>query len=272
MKTDFQPFSPRYIRNILATEKLWLSRNRGQNYLICKEVAENIVATIPKELLVFEVGCGLGALTHLVAQNQPITAIEVDFGVYQLFGGLFSHPNLTLIHADFLKFDFEILENKKWYFLSNLPYSISGEAIRIFVNEPRFEFGTLMLQKEFVDRMQAKPGSKLYGVLAILSQTFIDFQIQNSSVNHKCFFPEPSISSAVITLQKKQQDFTQEDLRAFVMTGFSKRRKTLANNLKSLNISADQIESAGINPRIRPEQLAPSEWVELMKILMLVQK
>jgi len=266
LNSDYQPFSPRFIRDILSKEKLWLSRSRGQNYLICREIAESIVATVPAKMPVFEVGYGLGALTHLVAEKHPITSIEVDFGIFTLFGRLFTHPNLKLIHADFLKFDFENLEDQEWYFLSNLPYSISGEAIRTFVNEPRFKKGTLMLQKEFVDRMLSKPGNKLYGVLSVLSQTFLEIHIENSSVHPKCFFPEPSVSSAVVTIHKKAQAFHQDTLRKFVMTGFAKRRKTLANNLKTLGISAEDIAKIGIDPKIRPEQVSPQDWINLMQI------
>lgn len=267
LNSDYQPFSPRFIRDILSKEKLWLSRSRGQNYLICREIAESIAATVPAKIPVFEVGGGLGALTHLVAEKQPITSIEVDFGIFTLFGRLFTHPNLKLIHADFLKFDFEKLEDQEWYFLSNLPYSISGEAIRTFVNEPRFKKGTLMLQKEFVDRMLSKSGNKLYGVLSILSQTFLEIHIENPSVHSKCFFPEPSVSSVVVTIRKKAQDFSQDALRKFVMTGFAKRRKTLANNLKTLGISAAEIEKTGLDPKIRPEQVSPQDWINLMQSL-----
>jgi 16S rRNA (adenine1518-N6/adenine1519-N6)-dimethyltransferase len=48
-------------------------------------------------------------------------------------------------------------------------------------------------------------------------------------------------------------------LRLLVATAFSQRRKTLRNGLKSL-LSAQEIESCGIDPQLRPETLTPAQF------------
>ena len=53
-----------------------------------------------------------------------------------------------------------------------------------------------------------------------------------------------------------------ENLEKIVKLAFSKRRKTIANNLKPLFTKA-QIESVGINQRARAEELSVDEFVAL---------
>jgi 16S rRNA (adenine1518-N6/adenine1519-N6)-dimethyltransferase len=48
-------------------------------------------------------------------------------------------------------------------------------------------------------------------------------------------------------------------LRTLVTAAFSHRRKTLRNSLKGL-LGAEDIESCGIDPQLRPETLAPAQF------------
>ncbi len=174
---NYTPFSPVFIRNTLKNAGLWLSKNRGQNYLIDKSIAEKIVSLIPENIPVFEVGTGFGALSILLSDKHPLQTVEIDRGIVALLHELLPNLGDNLIHDDFLKMPLDLIDKNTWL-VSNLPYSISGEAMRRFIDTNNFEKGVLMLQKEFVERMNAPVGSKSYGLLSVISQLFLDINIE----------------------------------------------------------------------------------------------
>ncbi len=114
----YDPYSPATVSALLRESGLWLSRNRGQNYLIDRNVAEKIVSLVPSGLPVLEVGSGLGALTALIAPERPVTAVEIDGGIVRLFSGFTFTPNLNLVEGEFLKFDTGALPEREYAFVS----------------------------------------------------------------------------------------------------------------------------------------------------------
>lgn len=259
----YAPFSPAWVRKVLAENRLWLARDRGQNYLIDRNAAEKIVALVPANVRVLEVGSGLGAITHLVAENHDTIAVEIDAGVYRLLESLVSSPRLTLVHADFLDFDEDAAGITGAWFVSNLPYSISGEAIRKFIAKPCYREGLVMLQREFVDRMTAGPGGEQYGVLAILCGTYLE-TVRQFTVGRNSFFPAPTIDSEVVRITKKSvPGLPQDDFARFLRQAFLSRRKTVSNNLKPLGFDAASLEALGVNPKARPEELGIDVWKQL---------
>lgn len=261
---NFNPYSPSFIKKTLKQNDLWLSDKRGQNYLIDQNIAQKIVNEIPTSKTVFEVGTGLGALTHLIAEQHEIYSLEIDKGIIDMVSVFLNLPNIHLIHGDILKFDIEKLPNADWIFVSNVPYSISGEVIRLFIEWDKFDTGILMLQKEFVERMSSPTGTKNYGILGILCQTFLSID-RLFPVNRTTFFPAPSIDSEVVRIRKKNVPIHQSHFKEFLASGFYSRRKTLRNNMKRIGISGDQLENTGVDPALRPEQLSVENWQELFE-------
>lgn len=265
---SYKPFSPAWVRQTLADHKLWLARDRGQNYLVDRNAAERILALVPEGVMVLEVGSGLGAITHLLAESHETVAVEIDAGVYRLLASLISSPRLRLIHGDFLSFDEAAAGITDAWFVSNLPYSISGEAIRKFIAAPCYHEGLVMLQREFVDRMTAGPGDEQYGVLAILCGAYLETSRQ-FSVGKNSFFPAPSIDSEVVRMSKKPMaDLPQDEFARFLRQAFLSRRKTVANNLKPLGFDASRLELAGIDPKSRPETIGIEDWKRLFHLVM----
>ena len=82
----------------------------------------------------------------------------------------------------------------------------------------------------------------------------------------EAFVPRPKVDSAIVrliphdTLPYPADDY--ETFESSVRQGFSQRRKTLRNNLKSI-LTADEIAALGIDPAKRPEVLTLEEWVVL---------
>ena len=80
------------------------------------------------------------------------------------------------------------------------------------------------------------------------------------------FNPPPKVISAFINLKPHQETLLAKELEPrfdeVVRHTFSQPRKTLANNLKKL-FSSQQIESLGIDPGIRPQNIKITELVRL---------
>ncbi len=121
---------------------------------------------------------------------------------------------------------------------------------------------TFMLQKEVADRIIANHGSKTYGRLSVMMQTF--FQVESIyTVPKESFNPKPKIESSIIYLKTRAKPLTENTklLEKIVKVSFSQRRKTLKNCLKSI-LSQEQTE---IDLSQRAEMLNIENFITLMK-------
>jgi len=247
----------------------------GQHFLHDQGILARIVAAIaPKpEDRVVEIGPGEGALTlPLLRAAGKLTAIELDRDLIEpLRTKAQNIGDLTIISADALTVDFSALAHgKPIRLVGNLPYNISTPILfHCLEHAAAIADMHFMLQKEVVDRMAAAPGSKTYGRLSVMLQLRCTVE-PLLKVPPGAFRPPPKVDSAVVRLaplpatQLPDTDFAL--IEKLVRTAFGQRRKTLSNALRDLASSA-QIEAAGIDPRARAEQLAPSAYVALAQFL-----
>jgi 16S rRNA (adenine1518-N6/adenine1519-N6)-dimethyltransferase len=150
--------------------------------------------------------------------------------------------------------------------VGNLPYNISSPLLFHLM-----EYGQaiidmhFMLQKEVVERITAKPGSKTYGRLSVMLQYACATEYL-FTVGPENFTPPPKVDSAIIRLtpyQTKPYSATSEsDLSDLVRQSFSQKRKTLRNNLKGW-LTDDDIEACGVRPSDRAETLSVADFVAL---------
>jgi 16S rRNA (adenine1518-N6/adenine1519-N6)-dimethyltransferase len=90
-----------------------------------------------------------------------------------------------------------------------------------------------MLQREFAERMVAKPGSDEYGRLSVGVYYRADCEIV-FNVSRNSFWPQPKVDSCVVKLVPKPAPFDVADKEAFFNVTkaiFSHRRKKIANSL-----------------------------------------
>ena len=125
-----------------------------------------------------------------------------------------------------------------------------------------------MLQLEVVDRLAAKPGSKTYGRLSVITQYYCQID-KLFNVPPGAFNPPPKVMSAIVRLVPRPFSIQSNNPDLFervVKTSFAQRRKTLRNNLKQL-LSTEQLETLADNISLdlglRPEQLSPEDFVNL---------
>ncbi len=272
MKPDTHP------KAIFKAKGLAPKKWMGQNLLVEPSYLGMIVdaARISEGDHIVEIGAGLGALTReLVRRNVTVWAIEVDAGFFRELEVTFrNEPNVRLIHRDVLKFDFRSLavDIGKLKVVANLPYSLSSRLVFTFQeNRDIFDYAVVMLQKEVAERLVAGPGSRDYGALTVLLAATTKAQAL-FDIPPSAFYPRPEVVSTLIRIvfpDPPPYNVTDhKTLTKLVKSGFSSRRKTLRNALKSLTLpglSFDQIESVagltGIDLGRRAETLSPEEFV-----------
>ena len=229
-----------------------------------------------------EIGPGRGALTRpLVPRVRRVIAVEIDRDLAaDLRASL--EPRLRVIEGDFLKVDLdEVLAGEPLpvRVVGNLPYNVSSPILfRLLAahgDGRRLRDATLMLQREVADRLVARPGAGEYGALAIQVALHADVE-RLLTLPPGAFRPPPKVTSAVVRLRFRAPSVDVGDAGIFerVVRGtFLQRRKTLGNALKpvadSLGRSAPQLlETAGIDPKRRPETLTLEEMARLSRAVL----
>ena len=214
----------------------------GQHFLKDETIAKKIADTLTQDNYknVLEIGPGMGVLTkYLLEKNLEIIAMELDQESVIYLNQYFKNKNLTIISADFLKFDLENFFNGEPYAITgNFPYNISTQIVfRTLEWRDQIPEFTGMFQKEVAKRICEKEGSKVYGIMSVLVQAFYDAEYL-FTVPPTVFNPPPKVDSGVLRLRRKE-NYTlpcdEKMLFKVVKTAFQQRRKTLRNSLKVFN-------------------------------------
>lgn len=256
----------------------------GQNFLIDGDMINNIVESIepqPQDHII-EIGPGLGAITgELVSSGAQVTLIELDRDLVARLETRYQKEieakRVSIVNGDVLKVNFKEIMSPNHptaKLIGNLPYNISTPVLfHILDFRTQFEVMTFMLQKEVVDRMSAHPKTSAYSALSVILQLECDIE-KLFDVPPSSFQPPPKVDSAVVQLRPKAHTALDADLkdhlptfRKFVHTCFQQRRKTLRNNLKG-TLELETIESIGINPQDRPQNLSVDNYVTLFNAFM----
>ncbi len=245
----------------------------GQNFLQDESVIERIVHAIhpqPGERVV-EIGPGLGAITeHLLdALEGGLHVVELDRDLIPVLRTkFFNYPDFTIHESDALAFNFNQLCDAEHPLrvVGNLPYNISTPLIfHLLTSIDHVKDMHFMLQKEVVERMAAAPGSSQYGRLGIMTQYYCRVQ-PLFLVDPAAFDPVPKVESAIVRLMPHDTlpypVDSVERLQGIVKHAFTKRRKTLRNALAGA-VPEGALESLGIDPGLRPENLSLEDYTRL---------
>ena len=254
-------------------------KHLGQHFLTDETIAQKIADSLSEKGYnqVLEIGPGMGVLTkYLLTKKSKITVFEIDRESIAYLKGSFPKENFQLntskekfeiIEGDFLKKSISGLFKKEQVaIIGNFPYNISSQIVFKAIENREFvpEFAG-MFQKEVAMRIAEKEGSKIYGILSVLTQAFFDVEYL-FTVPPTVFNPPPKVDSGVIRLIRKENFTLPVDEKLFftvVKTAFNQRRKMLRSSLKSFNIS-DSLKEDPIFA-MRPEQLSVQEFIFLTK-------
>jgi 16S rRNA (adenine1518-N6/adenine1519-N6)-dimethyltransferase len=246
-----------------------LKKSLGQHFLkdenICRKIVDALQQTITGTAIhnVLEVGPGAGAITKYILQLHGIDfkAVELDAEKVGYLEHTYPAIKDKIIHRSFL--DTDAPYNEPFIVIGNFPYNISTQIVfKVLEWKELVPVMIGMFQKEVAQRIASKPGSKVYGIMSVLTQAFYEvdylFDVAPGSFN-----PPPKVMSGVIKLKSKNEKVKMKNEKAFfilVKAAFNQRRKTLRNATRSL-FTEDILKDAIFNKRA--EQLSIEDFAAL---------
>ena len=246
-------------------------KNLGQHFLNDQNIAIKIVDSLmcqsPKSVL--EIGPGMGVLTKYLL-NYPeidLKLIEIDGESVEYLNGTYPALSGKVHFGDFLKIDINELFTGDFTVIGNFPYNISSQIFfKVLDYKDRIPSVVGMIQKEVAERLASPHGSKAYGILSVLLQTFYDIEYL-FTVNEGVFIPPPKVKSAVIRLTRNQRTdigCSWSLYKEIIKQAFNQRRKTMRNSLKSIIVPLG-FDHEWMNRR--PEQMSVEDFIELACII-----
>ena len=249
-------------------------KSLGQNFLIDREVLEQIVSTCDianKEIL--EIGPGTRNLTTYILKKSPkkLYVVEKDDELAILLKEKFD-TEIEIINDDILKIDEDSISEQKLTVFGNLPYNISTEILSkwIFNISKNFWFENLVLmfQKEVADRIIAEFNNSKYGRLSILTSWKLNFK-KIIDIKPQSFSPRPKIDSSLLLFTPKENFFelkSGKNLEMITRVFFSQRRKMLKKPFNQIFMNSKEVaEKFNINLNLRPQNLEPEMFFKLTK-------
>jgi len=147
----------------------------GQHFLNDKNIAQKIVKAVLEENPnnVLEIGPGTGILSaYLLKEKIEYKAVEIDTESVEYLNLTF--PQMTVVQGDFLKIPVQEYFKESFAIIGNFPYNISSQIFfKLIENRDQIPLMVGMIQKEVAERIREKEGSKIYGILSVLLQTFL---------------------------------------------------------------------------------------------------
>ena len=221
-----------FLRKVATEGKKIAKKSLGQNFLVNAEIIEKIASCFEVSDLtnIVEIGTGLGSLTFsLLKRTQSFVGIEKDAELNAKLDEFFAETNAKFLNDDALQFNFSEIANENTVIVSNLPYNV-GTKILIHIGTttlPKIRSMVVMLQKDVIEKITAKHGSKNYHQLGVFFQTFCEIE-QICVVTQACFSPAPNVLSAVVKISPIKQLQNIEQYWKFLHKAFSYNRKMLS--------------------------------------------
>lgn len=253
----------------------------GQNFLVDDNIARNIVRDLRLSVddVVVEIGAGRGALTaHLAGKVRRLIAVEIDGRIVEELRATYASEKVDVVHGDILAVSFPELARRLGSpirLVGNIPYHLTSPIMfKVFDERAAVHDLTVMVQREVALRITAKPRTKAYGILSVLTQFYGTPELL-FTVSPNCFYPIPKVTSAVIRIAIRHQEPADVDGATFkrvVKTAFGKRRKTLRNSLADLPLGGYRLDmvlaGAGVSGRSRAEELTVEQFTALARHVM----
>ena len=254
----------------------------GQNFLIDKNIIKKIIREVsltPRDI-VLEIGPGRGALTFSLARHaRKLIGVEVDRGLCrQLQEDIQKAGNINIVCGDILRFKLRSYAKKakikSFKVVANVPYYITTPIFEYLFKHIRLcDEIFVTVQKEFAERMIAKPGTAAYGSLTCFVNYFcapsILFKIKSGS-----FWPAPSVDSCFVRLkphhrvERRSVVKSQDLFFRTVRSAFGQRRKKLYTSLSGI-LRKDELKLLPAQDllSLRAEQLSLTDFIRLSNLI-----
>jgi len=244
-------------------------KSLGQNFLIDKNIINKIIkiGNIDKNKEVMEIGPGYGNLTEGIISMNPknVLAIEKDKKLSIFLKEKFQNTNiLKVINEDILS----IIKYKKnknnLLVFGNLPYNVSTQILASLITlkkwPPWYDLLIFMFQKEVANRIIAKPNTKDFSRLTVLTNWRLEVK-KHFDVSKNSFFPKPKVDSTILSFKPKKNNLynleNPKNLEKITQILFSNRRKMINKNLRKIfKENLFLLKKINIDLNKRPEELS----------------
>ena len=261
----------------LKNEGFVFSKKYGQNFITDETLLKGIVddAGVEKSDTVVEIGAGAGTLTRAIAEKAGrVIAFEIDRSLEPVLGAtLGGYDNAEVIYDDvttWTEAEFDALTDGEYKVVANLPYYITTPLLFMLLDRKKPPVSlTVMVQKEVAERICATEKKGDYGALSVSVGVRASANITRV-VGREKFTPPPNVDSAVVRIDVRGETGAKDDKTLFslIRVAFAMKRKTLVNNLSAgygmtKEAAAKLLESVGLDPRVRAEELSFAKFIEL---------
>lgn len=231
----------------------------SQNFVVDPMLVKSILNEVSTSESLVEVGTGVGTLSYYLSRRVRGLKVfyEVDLRLIEVARQLVDEG--VLINSDALKHD--------WVFkqvVSTVPYHLTSDILVKIARSNYVEKGVLVLQREVVDRITAKPGSSNYGRLTILMNTVFRQEL-GGVYPPRSFYPEPDVYSRLIVLNRvRSYDKVVETLEEVTKRVFNERRRKSVNVFRSkLGLNNDDLRRLSIDPDKRVYELSTGDFIRI---------
>lgn len=244
----------------------------GQHFLNDLSIAQEITESLPvPPSHVIEVGPGMGVLTQFLIKRADIDLqlVEIDEESVVYLHNHYPELKDRIIEGDFLQLDLAKMFPDKFSIIGNFPYNISSQIFfKAYDNRHQIHSVVGMVQREVGRRMASGPGSKEYGILSVLLQSFFDVEYL-FTVEPGVFTPPPKVKSAVIRMVRNDINklpCNEELFLKVVKAAFNQRRKMMRNSLSKLQFNLPAVTHLPVF-NLRPEQMSVLAFQELTQLI-----
>jgi 16S rRNA (adenine1518-N6/adenine1519-N6)-dimethyltransferase len=267
---------PAVIRELAQQLDLRPTKTLGQNFLHDANTIRRIVRTadLRDDDVVLEVGPGLGSLTlGLLPAAGRVVAVEIDPRLAQQLPLTVTErapdlaDRLTVVQADALRVR-ELPGPPPTALVANLPYNVAVPVLlHLLELLPTLDRALILVQAEVAERLAAGPGSGAYGIPSVKAAWYGEVR-RAGSIGRRVFWPEPNVDSGLVALiRRPPPEGDRRATFAVVDAAFASRRKSLRSALGrwagSPAAAEARLRAAGIDPSLRGEQLAVTDFARL---------
>ncbi|XP_032669276.1 probable dimethyladenosine transferase [Odontomachus brunneus] len=225
----------------VARQGILFNKDFGQHILKNPLIIQNMVekAALRPTDVVMEIGPGTGNMTvKLLEKAKKVIAYEVDTRLVaelqKRVQGTIYQPKLHIVIGDILKADLPFFD----LCVANIPYQISSPLVfKLLLHRPLFRCAVLMFQREFAERLVAKPGDKLYCRLSINTQLLarVDMLMKVGKNN---FRPPPKVESNVVRIEPRNPPppVNYQEWDSLTRIAFLRKNKTLSAAFKQTTV------------------------------------
>ncbi|KAK0179128.1 hypothetical protein PV327_007947 [Microctonus hyperodae] len=229
------------VHDKIAKQGILFNKDFGQHILKNPLIIQSMVekAALRPTDVVLEIGPGTGNMTvKMLEKCKKVIACEVDTRMVaelqKRVQGTALQSKLQIIVGDVLKADLPFFD----LCVANVPYQISSPLMfKLLLHRPQFRCAVLMFQREFAERLVAKPNDKSYCRLSVNTQLLarVDMLLKVGKNN---FRPPPKVESNVVRVEPKipPPPINYQEWDGLTRIAFGRKNKTLAASFKQSTV------------------------------------